>query len=288
MSRNVNLKLNKAKEKKDDEFYTQYKDIEEECRHYKEQFKDKVIYLNCDKVNFSNFYFYFKNNMKEFKIKKIILTSIETNKKTEIAIENNDFKEVTIDIENYGDFRSQACLDILKECDIVITNPPFSLFRVFVSTMLEHNKKFLIIGGMPAMGNKDIFRAIFNGNVNLGYNNHELAFLNQNNELKKVSICWYTNLEVNKEMHTFPLVKTYSKEEHPQYDNFNAIEVGRIKNLPLDYDGIMGVPITYLKNKNNKQFQLIGIDRDFVKERFTLNGVKLFSRVMIKRIKNEQ
>ena len=296
MAKELNLKLNKAKEKKDDEFYTRLEDIQIECIKSKDQFKDKIIYLNCDKVNFSNFYFYFKDKFREFELKKIILTSLGSNEKHEIFLENNYIKETSTFIENFnGDFKSHQSLEILKESDIVVTNPPFSLFRVFIATMIEYNKKFLVLGPMPALGNKDIYKAIYDEKVWVGYHNNSLKFLNKEKELKAVSICWYTNLEVEKLRPSLKLDKLYNEKDYLKYDNFDAIEVARLKDIPIDYNGLIGVPITILKRlnrekeiigidkENNKYiFDLIAIDRDYVKERFNLNNKKMFSRILIK------
>jgi len=296
MAKELNLKLNKAKEKKDDEFYTRLEDIQIECIKYKEQFKDKIIYLNCDKVNFSNFYFYFKDNFREFELKKIILTSLGSNEKHEIFLENNYIKETSTFIENFnGDFKSHQSLEILKESDIVVTNPPFSLFRVFIATMIEYNKKFLVLGPMHAIGYKDIYKAIYDEKVWVGYHNNSLKFLNKEKELKAVSICWYTNLEVEKLRPSLKLDKLYNEKDYLKYDNFDAIEVARLKDIPIDYNGLIGVPITILKRlnrekeiigidkENNKYiFDLIAIDRDYVKERLNLNNKKMFLRILIK------
>lgn len=296
MSKNKNL--NKANKEKNDEFYTQLSDIEKELKHYKKHFKGKTVFCNCDDPKMSNFYKFFALNFKEYELKKLITTHFDKTKPTyKLVIDednyetiNDDKKPEPIPLEQNGDFRSQECIEILKEADIVVTNPPFSLFREYIAQIEAHDKKFLVIGSVNAISYKDIFKSIKENKLWLGVSNPK-EFRQPNGEIKKFgNISWFTNLSHKKRNEEITLYKTYKGNElkYPKYDNYDAIEVSKTTDIPMDYDGVMGVPITFLDKYNPKQFEIIGIDRVLVEEltgkvsRFKINGTEIYARVVIK------
>lgn len=293
-----NANLRKANKAKKDEFYTQLVDIEKELKYYKSQLKGKVIYCNCDDPFESNFFKYFALNFNFLGLKKLITTSytkspiagdqlslfeikgLEPDGKqpfkieiTEVPDEDNSGSIDITDIEillksdkntatplkGNGDFRNKECIELLKKSDIVVTNPPFSLFREYVAQLVEYKKKFLIIGNMNAVSYKEIFKLIKDNKIWLGYSPRGMDFFVPDGDLKNVNACWFTNLSVLKRNEILPLYKKYNKEEYPKYDNYDAIEVAKTSGIPLDYNEVMGVPITFLDKYNPKQFEIIGI-----------------------------
>ena len=310
--------LDKAKKNKADEFYTQMPDIEAELRHYKEHFKGKVVFCNCDDPYESNFFKYFAMNFNHLGLKKLIATSysdspvafqqlslfdvkdlevknngsrpackIEIN---EVGDENADGAVGLADVEYLiknkkntltllkgdGDFRSEESIELLKEADIVVTNPPFSLFREYVGQLIEYEKKFIIIGSKNAITYKDVFKLIKENKLWLGngFRNGNAFFkipeeysrewangvYNPNTGLVKFrNVGWFTNLDFRKRHEKLTLFKKYNKEEYPHYDNYDAIEVSKTAEIPYDYEGVMGVPITYLDKYNPDQFEILGI-----------------------------
>lgn len=297
----TNSNLRKAAKVKNDEFYTRLSDIENELSHYKEHFKNKIIYCNCDDPYRSNFVQYFALNFKFLGLKQLVATcykhpDIDDSQFEKVAdkpikwvyngeqIEGQNYpdlsKAIVTNLESDGDFRSKECLSILKECDIVVTNPPFSLFRDFVNTMLDFNKQFLIIGNQNAITYKEVFPLLRDDKVWLGYdivkqfivNVSDSSKLNKNVEwdieqncyiAKFGNICWYTNLEHDKRNEEIILFKKYNKEEYPTYDNYDAINVNKIKDIPCNYKGIMGVPITFIDKYNPKQFEILDLSPHF-------------------------
>ena len=273
----ANKNLTRAKSEKNDEFYTQLADIEKELIHYKQHFYGKVVYLNCDTIE-SNFYKYFVDNQEELGIKKIYRTSYSEG----------------------IDFRSDLALDFLKEADIVVTNPPFSLFREYIAQLMEYNKKFLVVGNMNAITYKEIFPLIKNGDIWLGVNsNKTLEFklpdsytkwnkIENGSKYGKVpAITWYTNLEHHKRNEKLILYKKYNAEEYPKYDNYDAIEVSKTKDIPIDYSGAMGVPISFLTKYNPEQFEIVGQMATTKIDEFNqgypfVNGKKIYARILIK------
>jgi hypothetical protein len=270
----ANKNLSKAKSAKNDEFYTQLKDIENELQHYKSHFKDKIVYCNCDTKD-SNFYKYFLKNQKELGIKQINRTSL-----------------------NDGiDFRSNESIELLKQSDIVVTNPPFSLFREFIAQLIEYNKKFLVIGSMNAITYKDVFKLIKDNKLWLGVS-YPKNFKQPDGSLKKFgNINWYTNLQHNKRNQKLNLTEDFDTEKYPMYDNYNAIEVSRTNNIPKNYNGAMGVPISFLNKYNPNQFEILGADFEiqngdlgYLKikdwkgkvDRGYINGKRIYSRIIIK------
>jgi hypothetical protein len=259
--------LNKARKAKQDEFYTLLSDIESELAHYSTSFKDKVVYCNCDNPISSNFYTYFFNNFKTLNIKKLITTHLTPNSTSSVT-EYDGVKAITSNLTGNGDFRSEECIELLKQADIVVTNPPFSLFREYVAQLIEYDKTFLIMGNLNAITCMNIFKLIKDSKLWLGYRNGVMSFKVPDtytgtckgvagNKQAMVSVCWYTNLLVNKS-NNLTLTKTYNAKDYPKYDNYDAINVNKIKDIPMDYDGVMGVPITFLQNYNPAQFEIIG------------------------------
>ena len=306
----ANSSLNQAKEAKKDEFYTQLIDIENELRHYREHFRGKVVLCNCDDPYESNFFKYFALNFNALGLKKLIATCYNGSpvmgdelmldfgdftdepKKiaykveiTEVADVNGDGvvnladvqyllkndKNVLSLLKGSGDFRSQECIELMKEADIVCTNPPFSLFREYVAQLMKYDKMFLIIGNQNALHYKEIFPYVKENRIWLGYNSPKEFYVPVDFERKNVvqkdnkkiakfgNIIWYTNLDHKKRHEELILYKKYEPEEYLQYENFDAIDVGNISDIPVDYYGIMGVPDTLLRQFNPDQFELVGL-----------------------------
>ncbi|MBS3076567.1 adenine-specific methyltransferase EcoRI family protein [Candidatus Pacearchaeota archaeon] len=277
--------LTKAKTSKKDEFYTQLSDIEKELGHYKEHFKNKVIFLNCDDPEESNFWKYFELNFKYLGLKKLVATHFGNGRpayKLEIVRDiNNDGKIDNLDIvrtplKQNGDFRSPECIEILKKADIIVTNPPFSLFREFVIQLMEYNKKFIIIGHINAVSYKEIFKLIQENKIWLGYSIHSgdrefkvpddyplnaSGYRVDEKGIKYIRIKgvrWFTNLDYKERHEDLILYKTYkgNEDDYPKYDNYNAINVDVTKEIPMDYKGSMGVPITFMDKYNPDQFEI--------------------------------
>ncbi len=350
--------LHKAKSSKKDEFYTQLVDIEKELKHYKKQFRGKVVYCNCDDPFESNFFKYFAANFNALKLKKLITTSfvpspivggqlplievegLKPDGKGPFKIEINEVKDldsdgaiglsdvelllkldanVTTPLDGDGDFRGDQCVELLKESDIVVTNPPFSLFREYVEQLSTHEKQFLILGNQNAVKYNFVFKLIKENKVWLGYDNGGTKWFQvpddydiKTESRKKIvdgvqyfsmgSIVWFTNLETTKRHETLTLYRKYTPEEYATYDNYDAINVGRYIDIPHDFDGPMGVPITFLGKFNPDQFEILGIFDDkreksdafiqgaptYVDEQHkkyvgpVINGKALYTRVLIR------
>ena len=286
-----NSNLHSAKNAKKDEFYTQLIDIENELKHYKQHFKDKVVYCNCDDPRISNFFHYFAHQFEVLGLKRLIATCYK-NQNIDLFSQNNseqaayliydgdkngnhipDKDEIQVNyLKGDGDFRSQECIELLKQADIVVTNPPFSLFREYVAQLIEYDKKFLIIGHQNAITYKEIFPLIknekmwlgfgFNGNaahfINKHYEDYATASNHKAGMIRVSGVVWFTNLDHKKRHEELILYKQYSPEEYPHYDNYNAIEVSKTAEIPKDWDGVMGVPITFLNKYNPEQFEILG------------------------------
>jgi len=293
--KSLNKRLHEARGNKNDDFYTQLTDIEKELRYYKPYFKNKVVFCNCDDPRISNFFHYFSYNFKQFGLKKLITTCYKNQQrdlfsdyKSEKAIyleyagdKNNnnipDLEKIGIKhLKGDGDFRSKECIELLKKADIVVTNPPFSLFREYVAQLIEYNKKFLILAQQNAITYKEIFDLIRKNKVWLGVDNGGTKWFQvpdnydiSTESRKKIengkkffsmgSIVWFTNLDIKKRHEDLILYKTYKghEKEYPNYDNYDAINVNKVTDIPIDYKGAMGVPITFLDKYNPEQFEIL-------------------------------
>lgn len=266
---NGNLEV--AKRIKNDEFYTRIEDIKKELTYYKQYLQGKIIYCNCDDPNMSNFWLFFKSYFKELDLKKIISTHYNNNG-VAYKLEYNGEHEMKTNLIEDGDFRSKECIDILKNVDIVITNPPFSLFREFISLIETHEKKFLILGNQNAITYKEIFKLLKENKIWLGVHSGSFEFYvtdkciigdvktdsNGNKYVQLGNITWFTNLDIDKRNKPMILNKTYNENLYPKYDNYDAINVNKLSDIPSDYNGVMGVPITFMNVYNPEQFEIVG------------------------------
>jgi hypothetical protein len=333
---NDNRQLQSAKRNKNDEFYTQMDDIAREVVHYREQLRGKVILCNCDDPRVSNFFRYFFCNFCHLGIKKLIAVCYK-NLNPDLFSQNKDeqavyciydgsgrrddiYPEKNFDaflrknnwqrLKGDGDFRSEECIELLKQSDIVITNPPFSLFREYVAQLVEYDKRFLIIGNMNAITYKEFFKFIKEDKLWVGYKNigtdmrffvpdhyEDAVTIVDEIEGKKVArsaAIWFTDLEVKKRQEQLTLYKRYNASEYPKYDNYDAIEVSKVADIPIDYDGAMGVPISFVDKYNPQQFEILGqtgvIDPEDILIEYKggrpyINGKRMYSRILIRRIK---
>jgi len=320
MARNASNKLlQKAKKSKSDEFYTQLSDIESELQHYKSHFKNKVVYCNCDDARISNFFRYFAENFKELGLKKLIASCYQEQKNdlfnTE-ETENGFFYEYTgkegettspnsddiIYFKNDGDFRSSESIELLKQSDIVVTNPPFSLFRDYVAQLVKYDKKFLIIGNINAITYKEIFKLIKDNKAWLGINlgrgvsgfivpehyelyGTEARIDSLGNRIVSPNNClWLTNLDNFKRHEDIELTKKYfgHEDEFPKYDNYDGINVDKTEDIPFDFNGYIGVPITFLHKFNPDQFELIKFRKGNDDKDLSIDGKCPYFRILIK------
>ena len=273
-----NKNLNRAKRVKNDEFYTKLCDIEKEVERYIKWFNGKVVYCNCDNYEESNFFKYFSLNFKRLGIRKLIATHYNKNGKScKVEIEGACIKKTPL--EGDGDFRSKECINILKEADIVVTNPPFSLFREYIGQLLDCNKQFLIIGSINVVTNKKIFKSIKNGSVWFGYNEVKKFLIPGGGIVPIGNVLWFTNIGVEGKYKNVVPHKKYN-EEGTRYDNYDAININKVKDIPTDYEGRMGVPVTFIKKYNPEQFELIEV----LKTSVTVNGKTPFKRLVIKKV----
>ena len=306
-----NTNLHSAKKAKNDEFYTQLSDIEKEMAHYKDFFKGKVVYCNCDDARESNFFQYFAINFEYLGLKKLITTGYKESGKGVVLIYEGDKNgnkivednEIIIrELDGNGDFRSAECVELLKEADVVVTNPPFSLFREYVAQLIKYGKKFLIIGNKNAITYKEIFPYIKDNELWLGITNPDEYRLPNGEITQSVKgLCrWFTNIPHNRRNTEFDLYKKYSADEYPKYDNYDAIEVSKVTDIPMDYEGVMGVPITFLDKYCPTQFEIVDArdvafnDKQRNKSTYlikdadgAINGKPTYARICIRRkIKN--
>ena len=286
-----NTNLHNAKRAKNDEFYTLLTDIEKEMVHYRDYFKGKVIFCNCDDARESNFFKFFANNFELLKIKKLITTGYIEDGHGVVLEYNGDIDgdfmvgddEVKVtELKGNGDFRSEECIEYLKQADIVVTNPPFSLFREYVKQLMDYDKKFIIIGSQNAITYKEIFPYIKDNKLWLGYN-FVKSFIQPNGEVKKFgNILWYTNIPHDKRNWPMDFYRTYKPELYPKYDNYDAIEVSKVADIPMDYKGVMGVPITFLTKYNPEQFQIVGFRKGNDNKDLSINGKCPYYRILIR------
>lgn len=291
----ANRSLQAAKIAKENEFYTQLSDIERELKHYREHFKGKAVYCNCDDPRVSNFFHYFSYNFEKLGLRKLITTCYKS-QTADLFSQNDSEEAIWLEydgdknrngvpepeeigikpLKGDGDFRSAESIELLKQADIVVTNPPFSLLREYIAQLINFDKKFVIIGSGNALTTKDIFPLVKEGRIWLGYGfeagNAYFATPNPEGFAKGVynpdtglvkfrNVAWLTNLDLSKRHEDLILYKTYDPSEYPSYDNFDAIEVSRIKDIPADFYGVMGVPFTFLDSHNPDQFEILGITK---------------------------
>nr|WP_314635759.1 adenine-specific methyltransferase EcoRI family protein [uncultured Porphyromonas sp.] len=327
----ANKQLTGAKKAKKDEFYTQLADIEVELKHYREHFKGKTVLCNCDDPRKSQFFYYFVLNFHLLGLKKLITTCYK-NQNPSLFSESTSEQAVYLvyegedigippkpsiaglvrPLEGDGDFRSKECIAFLEEADIVVTNPPFSLFREYVAQLIKYDKKFIIIGHQNAITYKEVFPLILQNKIWLGYGfrgnagffiNHvyeDYASASSHKEgmIRVSGVTWYTNLDIQKRHEELTLYKRYNPKEYPLYDNYDAINVDKTADIPCDYDGVMGVPITYLDKHNPEQFEIIGAtesegkgfssglwDASSKVSQPMVNGKRVYKRIFIRKRK---
>ena len=321
----ANSDLNAAKKAKKDEFYTQLSDIENELRHYKDHFRGKTVLCNCDDPRVSMFFHYFAYQFEALGLKRLITTCYK-NQTPDLFSQHDceraiwleytgdrngnrvpDPEEIGIrQLEGDGDFRSPECIELLKQADIVVTNPPFSLFREYVAQLIEYRKKFLIIGNLNALKYKEIFPLIQRQEVWLGASIHsgDRKFgVPDTYPLKAVGcgidqmgqkfirvkgVRWFTNLDYPQRHEDLILYRNYTPAEFPKYDSYDAIEVSKTCDIPMDYYGVMGVPITFMDKYNPDQFEIVGVfnhgcDSAFDLAKPILGGKELYTRIAIRR-----
>lgn len=330
-SKPLNRNLHAAKAMKQDEFYTQLTDIEKELKNYRKHFKNKAVLCNCDDPRVSNFFLYFLNNFEKLKLKRLITTCYKNQQPDLFSkrdVEQGIYFEYCGDQENKwhpdpskikprelrgdGDFRREECIGLLKQADIVVTNPPFSLFREYVVQLVKYKKKFIIIGPTNGITSKEIFSLIKRNKIWLGwgFDNGNAYFGTpygdkyargvydpKTNLVKFRNVTWFTNLEHQKRHQELALYKPYNRVDYPTYDNYNAIEVSKTKDIPKVYDGIMGVPITFLERYNPEQFEIVGSDYEVKQgllpkvlkrgwtgktDRGYVKGKRLYARILIR------
>ena len=316
MSRNETVRhLHSAKKARNDEFYTQLSDIEKELKHYKRSFRGKTVLCNCDDPRISNFFHYFSYNFEKLGLKRLISTCYKS-KERDLFSKNDSSQAIYLSYEGDknnnkvpdpdeigihcfagdGDFRSDEAIELLKQSDIVVTNPPFSLFREYVAQLIEHNKQFLIIGNLNAMKYGEIYpyfqadrvwsgATMFNGGAAYFIGSPELydpskmsnarnTYIKDGKLYWRVNgVRWFTNLDHNKRHEELVLYKTYSPDAYPTYDNYDAIEVSKVVDIPMDYTGVMGVPISFMDKYNPDQFDVIGLS---MKSGFGLQSHKTY------------
>lgn len=322
--RNNSKSLSNAKSARKDEFYTGLPDIEDEMRRYKAYFRGKVVLCNCDDPRESNFWKYFVANFEHLGLKKLIATCYKS-QDTDLFGDHTceravyqvycgdkngnrkaDPEEIQVHtLEGDGDFRSAECQKFLEEADIIVTNPPFSLFREFVANLIAKGKKFLIIGNLNAISCKEIFPLIRDGKMWLGASIHsgdrefrvpddypmEASGCRVDEDGKKYirvkGVRWFTNLDYKERHEELPLYKHYNEQEYPKYDNYDAINVDVTADIPCDYEGVMGVPISFIDKFCPDQFKILGIDRYIADnpvpgKRFTINGKEIYARILVR------
>lgn len=292
-----NRPLNRAKSLKNDEFYTRIEDIEREVNHYTKQFENKVVYCNCDNPVYSNFWRYFHRNFEKLHLKELISTHYRPNGGVYKLSYNGGGTDNDISIADRqlltsnGDFRCAECMDFMKNADIICTNPPFSLLNEFVLQLVTNHKKFLIVANLNAVKYSDIFPLFINRKIWIG-NTTITKFTMKDGSLKTFgNTCWFTNLKINRENSPLPLTKTYKFSDYPIYDTYPAIEVNRVENIPRNFYGLLGVPISFIYKHCPNQFELIGEfnhggDNEWDLAKPVVKGTELYPRLAIRLLKN--
>ena len=291
MKKSWSAQLGKAKRAKEDEFYTRLEDIERELRHYEQHFKGKTVLCNCDDPRISNFFHYFSYKFKDLGLKRLITTCYK-NQERDLFSQNNSERAIWLEylgdkngnrvpdpeeigiryFKGDGDFRSEECIELLEQADVVVTNPPFSLFREYVTQLVKYDKKFLIIGPQNAIHYKEVFPLIMANRIWLGYGfkrncAHFYTYYEDNatdadhreGMIRVPSITWFTNIEIAKRNEELVLYRRYNPVDYPKYVNFDAIDVSATADIPEDWDGLMGVPDTFLHQYNPDQFEIVGL-----------------------------
>jgi len=340
MAKSLNKNLHSARTAKTDEFYTQLVDIEKELKHYKDQFRAKIVYCNCDDPYESNFFKFFASNFNALGLKKLITTSYsgspivgrqlplfevagskgkqpfkieieevpDSDKNGAINLDDVKYllkhdKNTATPLKGSGDFRSDECIELLKQADIVVTNPPFSLFREYVAQLMDNKKKFLILGDQNAITYKETFGYIKDDKLWLGYDNggtkwfqvpmdYDIITESRKKIINGVKyfsmgrILWFTNLDTTKRNENLVLYKKYTPKEFPKYDNYDVINVDKVSDIPMNYKGVMGVPITFVDKYNPKQFEILGVANSArwigYKCLTLIQGRKIYNRILIK------
>ena len=329
-SNSNNKSLGRARAAKEDEFYTQLSDIERELINYREHFANKIVYCNCDDPKVSGFVHYFSYNFEKLKLRKLIATCYK-NMEADLFSEHDSERALKLEyvgdrdqsgvpdpnefytelLKGDGDFRSQESVTLLKEADIVVTNPPFSLFREYIAQLMDHEKKFIVLGPQNAISYKEMFPLLKQGKIWLGNRSGAMKFRVPNNKEKEGltvdnegnkwqnfgNICWYTNLDFSKRHENLILYKRFDKNEYPEFDYYKAINVNKVTDIPIDYEGPMAVPITFLDKYNPQQFEVLDAN-DFRKssrvptkphglikdKEAAIKGKPTYVRILIKKI----
>ena len=303
-----NNNLHNAKRQKNDEFYTTRATVELELNHYKEHFRGKVVYCNCDDPIESEFTRYFAHKFEDWGLKKLISTRYkesghgvmyvyEGDKNGNLVPDRSEWK--ITELQGNGDFKSEECVELLKQADIVVSNPPFSLFREYVAQLIEYGKEFLIIGNKNAITYKEIFPLIKENKLWLGIS-FPNEFILPNGEITKTvsGLCrWFTNLTHDKRNKPLDLVQRYDPRYYPKFDNYSAINIDKVMDIPVDYDAVIAVPITFLDKYCPNQFRIIDARtialNDKQKNKSTLlikdadsaiNGKATYARICIQKI----
>lgn len=316
MAKNGNL--HNAKSAKNDEFYTQLTDVEKELKYYKDFFKGKKVLCNCNDDRWSAFFQYFSMNFEHLGLSKLTCVAYSENGQGKKFVYNgdlnlnrrvDDFEITETELQGHGDFADEECVALLKEADVVVTNPPFSLFRKFIALLMEHNKKFLVIGNMNAITCKEIFPYIKNNELwcgvkgfsggmdfNVDEENYDASKEKQKSKIvdgkivKNIMGCiWFTNIFHHKRNQPLDLYKKYNEEEYPKYDNYDAINVDKVADIPMDYNGVMGVPISFLDKYCPTQFEIVDLDRYakgnlYPNKRMFIKDKEMYARILIRKL----
>lgn len=296
-----NRVLHKARKGKNDEFYTMYEDIEKELIHYDGHFNGKVVYCNCDNPEKSNFTKYFMDNFERLGLKRLISSCYIKDGKGRYAIYDGGTEQQICEFEGNGDFRSDESIELLKQADIVVSNPAFSLFREYIAQLVKYDKKFLVIGNKNGITYKEIFPLFIGNKLRFGHNVPKRFITpSQDGETESTKVFgltrWFTNLENGKVNEELILNRTYNENDYPKFENYNAINVDKVKDIPCDYYDVMAVPVSFIDKYNPKQFEIVGqlnvrcyqdIENGWVgsggRNMLLINGKTIYKRILIKR-----